>query len=146
MSQWISFTSLMTSMRRHSRTRSRHTPTGSSYTHCVLWKWETLEDYASAWREFAASVTDDTPVAAAPGADHWWGCKVVELDDPELVKYGPDEWSRRDVQSVIDSAKSDARVAKWMTDRAWWTLDQGDLPHRASESWLRELSGQPFKE
>lgn len=119
------------------------------FTHAIIWQFEDFDDYQTNSELFMANLNEDGSNAMDWGgykADHWWGCKVVDLNDPVLVEHGPEEWSRRDLQPLIDHAKKDKRVAAWMSSLGWWSINNGDQPHRAAEFWLREQAGLPFKE
>lgn len=119
------------------------------FTHAIVWQFEDFEDYQAGCELFIATLNEDGSNAMdypPYKADHWWGCKLVDFDDPVLVEHGLEEWSRRDLQPLIDHAKTDKRVAAWMTGLGWFSMNNGDQPHRAAEYWLREQAGLPFKE
>ena len=118
-------------------------------THCMVWKFEDFEDYDNNWRAYAATLNEDGSNGMdwpAYRADHWWGCKVIDLEDPILLEFGPEEWSRQNLQGHIDTCKEDVRVANWQNSLFWWSVNQGDRPHRCAEWWVREQAGLPFKE
>jgi hypothetical protein len=120
------------------------------FTHAIIWKFEDFDDYNANNEGLLAMLNEDgSNMAELWGgykADHWWGCKVVDLKDPVLVEHGPQEWSRRELQPMIDLAKKDKRMAGWVNFLAWWAMDAGDRPHRVAEFWLREQASLPFKE